>query len=114
MEAFADGPGVTAALGRLHARERSHARAQPHSRGALVGGTGRGQKARPAQLHRSLAQTVSLRRSTEAGSGAAGARAPRTLFAPGGTGGNAGARALLTGRCRTHLAVRPAHDHAPV
>ena len=45
--------------------KEDHARAHPHSRGALVGGAGRGQEARAAQLHRSPAQAVSVRGDAE-------------------------------------------------
>ena len=58
----AHGPGITPALGGLHQGQGDHARAQPHSRGALVGGAGRGQETRAAQLHRSPAQAVSVHR----------------------------------------------------
>ena len=62
MEALAHGPGVAPPLGGLHQGQGNHAGAQPHSRGALVGGAGRGQEARAPQLHRSPAQAVSVRR----------------------------------------------------
>ena len=45
-----------------------------------------------------LLQAVSVPRSAEARDRAAGARAPRALFAPGGAGGHAGAGDLLTGQ----------------
>ena len=88
--------------------KESHARAQPHSRGALVGGAGRGQETRAAQLHRSPAQAVSVRGDAQAVRDPAGTRAPRALFAAGGAGGHAGAGDLLTRAVRRHAHPRRA------
>ena len=60
VEAEPDGPRVAPALGGLHQRQGNHARAHAHPRGALVGGAGRGQEARAAQLHRSFTQSGTL------------------------------------------------------
>src|SRR6187401_2638142 len=86
---------VTPPRGRLHAREGDHARAKPHPRVEVVGRAGGRQEARAPQLHRSPAQAVSVRGSSEVERGAAQARASRTLFAPGRAARDAGARDLL-------------------
>ncbi len=52
MEALADGPRVAAALGTLHQGKGDDAGAHPYPRGAVVGGRGGRQEARPPQLHR--------------------------------------------------------------
>src|SRR5262245_3472061 len=95
MEAQPDGPRVATPLGGLHEGEGSHARALAHSRSALVGRARGRQEARAAQLHRSSAEAVSIRRRAEAADRAAGARAARALLAAGGAGRNARARGLL-------------------
>ncbi len=65
VEAQPHGSRVAPPLGGLHAGEGDHAGALAHSRGALVGGAGRRQEARAAELHRSSAEAVSLQGSAE-------------------------------------------------
>src|SRR5262249_33179225 len=52
MEALADGPRVTPALGALYQGQGDNARAHPHPRSALVGGGSGPQEACAPQLHR--------------------------------------------------------------
>ena len=59
----------------LHQGQGDDARAHPHSRGALVGGRGGRQEARPAQLHRPSPDTGALRGGAARKAGPARARA---------------------------------------
>ncbi len=63
-----------AALGGLHQGQGDHARAHPYPRGAVVGGRGGRQEARPPQLHGPSPDPGALRGSAARKAGAAAAR----------------------------------------
>lgn len=63
----------------LHQGQGNHARTHPHPRGALVGGTGRRQEARAAELHPPPVAADALPGSSAAAGTPAGAPAPRRL-----------------------------------
>src|SRR5262249_17437646 len=62
VEAEPDGPGIAAPLGTVHQGQGIDARAHAYSRGALVGGRGGRQEARPAQLHPPFLEPDPVRR----------------------------------------------------
>src|SRR5262245_46402476 len=81
MEALADGPRVTPALGALYQGQGDNARAHPHPRSALVGGGSGPQEACAPQLHRPSPDPHPLPRSAKSRS-CPSAHIPPTITGP--------------------------------
>src|SRR4030095_10608829 len=95
VEAEPNGPRVKTSLGGIHEGEGSDARADPHSRSALVGRGGRRQEEGPVELHPPSAGPDPLWRGRSRADCAAPPHSSRRLHSRPGTAGDVRSSRLL-------------------